>query len=427
MNIKTNISLEISTSSITKDDSRTAIVFLSFSYLNHHSASTAALGLLYKDLILSGTKSQTRENIQYNLKRIGANIDVSLEDGKIKLTATSLEANQNKLLSILSDILINSTFSSKEIKRAKNSLTNRLELVKENSRLLADVKLKNSFYQSSDHQYSFLPEELIKQTNLISTAQLKNYNQLLLENHWSITVSGNKKTVSNLLKKVSEIKPINSISLISPKGIKTKSLSKREVVLTEVKSKQNIEIAIGGQLPLTLNDPELPAFIFGLAVLGKWSGFSGRLMSIVREKEGLTYGIYAKTEKVSSSDTGYWRIMTFFSPKDVKQGLASTLREIDLISQKGITKSEFTRFQEIIKTSNTLVFDSLSKATALVHGQISTNVTWDEYLVFYQKLLNCSMKEINLALKKYLRSDKILISAAGPIEKVKKELLAFKK
>jgi zinc protease len=317
-------------------------------------------------------------------------------------------------------------FKPAELKRASETLANSIEQMKEDAKSLALSGLKNSFFNPSSQNYDFDLDTLGTHIASCSITDLKKLHTLVLNAEWTVTVGGSANSVKTAEACINKLKPSKDLpaeesetTFIGTKG--------RQVVIIEVKSKQNIEFSIGGYLPLTLKDKELPAFMFGLSVLGKWGGFSGRLMSTVREKEGLTYGIYAQVQGLNVSRAGYWRIMTFFSPKDTVKGVTSTLREINLIQNKGITDGEVTRFQTILKTSDALLMDSLLSTTRLVHRVLVSGQTWADYQDFRQKLYTCTKTEVNKALKEYLDISELTISAAGPTTSVKKELESFKK
>ena len=56
--------------------------------------------------------------------------------------------------------------------------------------------------------------------------------------------------------------------------------------------KPSVSVIIGQPTGLRYKDPDALALRVGTAVLG--SGFTGRLMGTVRDKEGLTYNISAR-------------------------------------------------------------------------------------------------------------------------------------
>jgi predicted Zn-dependent peptidase len=167
--------------------------------------------------------------------------------------------------------------------------------------------------------------------------------------------------------------------------------------------------------------------MFGITVLGKWSGFAGRLMSTVREQEGLTYGIYAKTESFMNEEQGYWRVMTFFSPKDAARGLTSTFREIKKIYEHGITKDELATFKQILHTGQVLKNDSTSSLLGELHAYHLQKFSLEEIEEHKKRLLSVTLSEVNAALKRYLDPATLTVSGAGPISSVKKELQGLMK
>src|SRR6185436_8053425 len=102
--------------------------------------------------------------------------------------------------------------------------------------------------------------------------------------------------------------------------------------------KTSVSVVLGQASGLKYSDPDYQALKLGTAVLGG-SGFSGRLMQTVRDKEGLTYGIYSSTSKDTFSD-GDWKITATFAPALLEKGLAATKRELTKWYTEGITPTE---------------------------------------------------------------------------------------
>ena len=421
MNIKTTKNEIFQLGEVIKPTAKTVSILITVDVFNENTAKESALNLLYSDLLLAGAGKFSRTEFSHLIDELGSSIDVSASLGRINITVGSLAEKLKPTLKLLETMLLSPSFKSVERARVVRTLKNTLELNKENARALALLGLKNSLFTKKNRQYSFSPDELISVVDEIKIEDLKKLHQNLLNSFWTVSVGGNEKSVTETLQFIKKIK--KTTQTIAKEPVETLvSYVGRQVLIKEVKSKQNIEVSIGASLPLTLTDEELPAFIFGLAVLGMWGGFAGRLMSIVRAKEGLTYMIYARTEGISVTENGYWRITSFFSPKDVIKGLTSTLREINTIQQKGISASELERFRIILKTNETLIFDSLLSTTNHVHGKIVSGLSWNEYVDFRDKIYNCSRSQVNAVLKKYLSSENITISVAGPTSSVEKDL-----
>jgi len=425
MNIKTTTEDALVIGLVEKVSAATVSVYLSAAVCDQNSPATTAKLILFTELLLSGTKTLSRDQIQEKLRLLGSHIDASYSAGKVTLTISTLADKLKPTLKLLNQIIINPAFAATELKRAKQTLINQLELAREDAKGIAHTKLNNSFINPADNRYNHDPVEISQTVSEINRIALQTLHQVFLNRQWTVTVGGNESGLKQVLEAIKKTKK-GYQSVVPETAIMEVSLRQPSpLLLHEVKSKQNLELSFGAYLPLELHSPDLAAFQFGLDVLGKWGGFAGRLMSTVREKEGLTYGIYARTEEIGLNQTGYWRIMSFFSPKDVKRGITSTLREIKKIHSSGITKSEWQRFADILKTGERLTYDSLASTTVLVHSNLLLGRTWTDYQNYRQKLYHCTQKEVNLALRKYLAPEQLVISIAGPIDKAKDDLASL--
>lgn len=421
MKITTHQQQNFQFATIEKDTPVVSIV-LTADCLLENSPKQTAINMIYTDLLLSGAGQYNRDEFLYAINELGSNISVSEGEGRISIVIKTLDKNLDKTLKLFELMLTEPTFSEDECVRAIETTNNALIIYGDDSRSLAHDALRRVFYEKNDRHYEFTPEEIREELKTIKAEALKKLHNHFMKCYWTISVGGKTTSIKvslRLVEKIKKAQAVNEVTLFDKKEIKK---SNKKLLLQSINSKQNIDFSIGGILPLTFVDNEFAPFNFGLAVLGKWGGFAGRLMSTVREKEGLTYGIYAKSEAITKTESGYWRIMTFFAPKDVVKGISSTLREVSKIQKSGITQSEWLRFKDIQKTSEVLVYDSLAGTVGFVHGTLLLGLEFDEYRKYRERLYTCSRSEVNLALKKYLDIDNLVISGAGPIEKVEKDL-----
>lgn len=402
-------------------------ILLTADCLFEHSLHQMAINMIYTDLLLAGAGQYNRDDFLYAINELGANISVSENDGRISVSVKTLDKNLTKILKLLELMLSLPTFSEIECKRAIETTENALILYKDDARALAHGALRRALYDKSDRHFDFTPDELLSEVRTVTTVELQNLHTKFIQSYWTVSIGGNSKAIKESVKLIDKFKKSQPNAQLETVNTKNQSITGKKILLQSVSSKQNIDLSIGGLLPLTISDDDLAPFTFGLAVLGKWGGFAGRLMSIVREKEGLTYGIYAKAEGLSKFETGYWRIMTFFAPKDAVKGITSTLREVRKIQEDGITESEWKRFKNILKTSEVLVYDSLASTVGFVHGALLSGMSLAEYKHYRERLYTCTRTEVNRALKKYLDPNCLVISAAGPVDKVAKELKALVK
>ncbi|MEZ4104554.1 MAG: pitrilysin family protein [Candidatus Paceibacterota bacterium] len=423
MEIKTTDYDNFKCSVVAKDTPVVSVIITADLHASNSPQNTL-VGELLTDLLLAGAGKYSRDDFLQAVAALGSSINVSFSQGRLTISLKSLAENLSKTLKLLEVAITNPTFSTSEYKRATKTVKNSLELYKEEARTLAEDALKRSFYGETDRHYRYEPVDLIKALNKIKLTDIKSLHKSFLTTFWFVSIGGNKKSVKTTLSLFKRLKKKPVVPKTNMAIAVLAEKSKKSKVLVElVSSKQNVEFSIGGHLPFVLGDKDFMAFTFGLTVLGKWGGFAGRLMSTVREKEGLTYTIYARTEGVSKTETGYWRILTFFAPKDAVTGVKSTLREIKKIYQEGITEEEWGRFKEILKTGEALSYDSLAGTVSLVHSALVSGIDYEEYKKYQKMLYEVSREDINKTLKQYLLPENVVISAAGPIDKkLEKEL-----
>jgi len=378
----------------------------------------------FGDLLLSGTSTLTREELLDKLNLLGSSIDTHITDGVLTLEISSTQKSWKKTLELVNDILTNPIFTAKELKRATKLAFNNLNDEKENSKAIALDAFKNDFFSTSDRRSSAELQTVQTMLVKLTNKDIKEMFARMFTRPWVTSVTSDKPACLAFAKLVTK----QTASIVTDTNFKPTSSTPpkpQKLVLNDIPSRQNLDIQIGCPIALKPGDAEFAALTFGVAVLAKWGGFAGRLMSIVREQEGLTYGIYGRLDGYSKVETGYFRIETFFSPAQVSQGLQSTFREIKRIYTRGITDAEYTSFKIIMETQLIMRNDSPVASIKILHEFNKLGFTIDQIEAYEAQLRSVTKTEVTSAIKKYLDPKQMIISAAGPTKQVTKELLAL--
>lgn len=413
--------------SVIRSNERLVICTLTGTLEVKHSVENEAIHMVFVEALRAGSGTLKRDEFLDAEGKLGTHISVSEGDGTVRVSFQVLDTFLPQTLKLLEVLLLKPRFEPREITRIKEHLVNALILAKEDARSHAYSEFVNTLVEKSDIRYSFSIDDTITAVKKVTAGDLKKLHSTFLSGSWLYTVGGSEKSATQVVRSLTSIKKSHPGDVVPPQANQIKVPTKRTVLQKDIPPKQNIEFSIGGALPLTRKSPEFSAFAFGMSVLALYGGFTGRLMSTVREKEGLTYTIYGRAESVTKVQEGYWRIMTFFAPKDAEKGIASTIREVTSMYEKGITKDELARFKAILNTRRALLQDSLIKQVADIHAQREIGITRDEYETYVQEIQSLTQKQVNDAMSKYLNPYTLVISAAGPIKSVKKQLDSFTK
>lgn len=415
---------EFSFATITDNSSKTLTAYISTDIHGEQTVLGRAVELLYTDALISGAGKYTREQFLDAINSLGATISLGISEGVFTLYIKASEVTSAKVFSLTETMILEPHFDQKELKRIKQTVINAIKESKENTRAIAHEQLRNTIYGTQDRRYTFDEDALIKAIAKVSPKELKALHKKICSTAWTVSVATTDKTASTLEKTIKKIKK-QFPPAKSSVGLHQQKTPQPTLTLRDVPSKQNIDFSIGAPVPITLHHPDLIPLMFGVAVLGKWGGFTGRLMSTVREQEGLTYGIYAKTESFYNEEQGYWRIMSFFAPDKALQGLTSTFREIKKLYKDGITEGELRLFKQILNTAQVLQNDSVASMLSDLHAYHMQKFSLQEITEHKARIYSLTVDEVNTAIRHYLNPAHLTVSGAGPVKTVEKELKNF--
>lgn len=375
----------------------------------------------YADMLLTGTEKRSKAEIEAYLKKYGLTLSVTAQKDMLHFTIVSERSVFKKALALLEELIFMPAFSASEFKLRKQTLLEENRESHDDAKLITEINFHRALYPKTS---LFCMQTLNDERTVLSgitIASLKKLKASVLSGEWYISLLGGDISLKETNALVTKLeKTARSVEI--PDSI-TKTLTRTGVFET-VTGKTNVEVRIGNILPITGKDDDYIPFVFGLNVLGKVGGFSGRLMSIVREKEGLTYGIYARTNYVTNTNTGHWNIFTFFTAKDLEQGIASTTREIRSIVAHGITDAELVIFKEILKNQFLIGHGSDSGRIMFYHRMLMDHETSADVANDMEKIAQLTKAQVDASLKKYIDPENLVISGAGPVTKAGKGILA---
>ena len=181
----------------------------------------------------------------------------------------------------------------------------------------------------------------------------------------------------------------------------------------QMPGKTSVSFFIGQPSGLRYRDADHLALNMATAVLG--SGFfSARLLDIIRNREGLTYGIGATLSADTYTD-GAWGIQATFAPELLEKGAASTWRELRRFHAEGLTAEELQTFKVTLTGSykvNLATTGGLAN-TLLNAVQRGYGPAWvDDYPRRVQAL---TLAEVNAAIRRFLQPDRMVTVLAGSI------------
>ncbi len=251
------------------------------------------------DLIVEATKSFDSETLSTLVDNNGAYLYSEIDRDRVSLSLVVLEKFCDILLEAFQEVVLHPQFSSVDFERYRVKRKQQHIQSLEKTATMAAREFAGQLFGKS-HPYGRIIDE--NDYNTLQLEELKLFHQDFYTSRGTyaiVTGQFSDKTMEKILDLVESI----------PSGFKheTKDFTpKPESLLVQKIKKNNAKqatIKIGG-FAINRKHPDYPALKIVNTFLGGY--FGSRLMQVIREQKGLTYGIGSSL--ISMEHCGYWTI-----------------------------------------------------------------------------------------------------------------------
>jgi zinc protease len=363
-------------------------------------------------LLDKGTTKQDKFAIASKLEAVGATINFNVGTQMLDVSAKCLTKDVPLVIGLIAEQLRTPALNAEEFAKQKKQFAGRLQRRLEDTNFRATDTFKRAVYPVGHPNRDPAPEELLA---AIESAKLEDVVAFHQKNYgpanFTLVATG-EIDVPQLQREVGQAFAgwTGGVAVVRPaKATGTDAARDQNVLMP---GKTSITVVMGQASGLKYSDPDYQALRVATTILG--SGFTGRLMSNVRDKEGLTYGIGSNLSGDTFTD-GAWSITATFAPTLLDKGIASTKRQLTSWYQDGVTPAEVER-------TKTNLIGRFEVGTATTEGLADTILTTVQrgldlqWLDRYAPTLNAlTTDQVNAAVKKYIRPDELYVVKAGTI------------
>jgi len=384
-------------------------------------ADKAGLALLTNALLGEGSKGKDANAIAQGFDQLGAEFSTSSHRDMAMVSLRSISSTDSRLiryaheqlettrlersLALFTEVLGQPTFPEDALARIKNQLLAGFEHDKQNPGKQAGTMLFKRLY--GEHPYAHPREGTAQSIAAITTADVRNFYQRAYNaSNAVIVLVGNscEEAVKAIAEQIASALPQGEP--LPPLPAPTEPAAGRSHI--EYPSQQtHLMLA---SLGIKRSDPDYAALYLGNQILG--GGFGSRLTEEVREKRGLTYGIYSGFTPMAS--TGPF-IISAQTKAEQSEGTLGLVQQIlsDFI-ENGPTEAELAAAKRELSGSFPLTLMS----NADIAGQLGAIGFYDLPLnqleLFMQQIQQVTAEDIKTAFARHLDAGKLVIVSAGP-------------
>ena len=234
-------------------------------------------------LLTKGTSRLPGNEIASLLEELGYHVETGTSPDYAYLTMFGLRKNFKPALEIIKSCLQDPAFPEHELEQQKHIYIQQLKVNREKTSYLASRLFRQHIF-GKNHPYAAEADEA--HINKITQKEVADYYVRYYPD-FNVFITG--KTDDTIRESINElISQLNWYTHTHPehpvKASDTKRVShyKRKAVQASIRI---------GKITISRNHPDFPHLVLASYILGGY--FGSRLMKVVREEEGLTYGIYS--------------------------------------------------------------------------------------------------------------------------------------
>jgi zinc protease len=366
-------------------------------------------------LLDAGTRTKDKDTIRDSLAARGATIYFSPGGDRTYFNASCLPDDIEFVLKLITECMSGAVFPAAEISLQKKRTVAELMEAKIDTGTRSTQEFLRMIYDPSHVNYPDSIETSIKQTNAIDRKQALAFQRLLGKGGLVCAITGDIRP-DEVLKKAERAfsKLPEGTTSMAAKRTNIKVQTKKEECIS-IPDKANIDVSLGVSIPLTYDSPEyIPLTVF-TNMLGGSGLSSGHLMRTVRERDGLTYGIYANPVGFGGGADGALRISATFSPATFDTAVSTTRKEIQNFLSKGLTDTALEA-KKAEMTGKYVVGLATSRGLAGILHMIGVEEKPLAYIDEYPSLINAVTVADLKKVAALIPFDKLSLSAAGTFQ-----------
>jgi zinc protease len=188
-------------------------------------------------------------------------------------------------------------------------------------------------------------------------------------------------------------------------------------MLAQTPDKANAVARGSLQLPLRDDDPDYPALIAAVEILGQ-NSFDNRLIARLRIKDGLSYGAGAGLQASEFEPSGHIAFQAIYAPQNRAKVEADFKEEVDRFVRDGITADELTSAKKAYASSLADAFATDGFEAQELARQARADRTLINDAEREKAVASVTVEQVNAAIRKWIHPQMIVWSLAGDFAKV---------
>jgi zinc protease len=381
---------------------------------------TQLLGLagMTADMLTEGTTGKTSKQIADEVDFIGGALSEASDSDNSLVTGSALSKYSDRLMNILSDVVLHPVFPQDELQLKKTNLVQELTIKRSEPDFLLDERFAKVTF--GNHPYSVVAptKETVER---ITRKDLEDFHSShYLPNDAYLVVVGDfdgSKMKELIATKFDEWKP-GKMPIVDQPGVPTQHGTKIYLVDRPGSVQSSMKL---GNISIKKTDADYFPMVVANQILG--GGGNARLFLNIREQKGFTYGAYSAVG--ARKQPGAFAAEAEVRTDVTAPALQEFLYELDRLRNLRVSGKELSDAKAYLAGSFQLGLETQSGLTQRLLEEKLYDLPENYLETYIDKLLAVSVDDVRRVARKHIDTDNLIISVVGDASKIKPDLEYF--
>lgn len=381
-----------------------------FSYPDF-AAGEELMQSLAVSLLDKGTVHRDKFAIADILENKGAEVRFRQRGIRVGFSGQALWEDFESVFEVLAEQLFEPQMAAEEFEKSRMRIVASIQRNRDRTGVRASEALRDIFYDAAHPNYSFPADAELEALQRFTVDDLKAYHK----NHFGangcvLVVVGDidldvvEQTVA---RHFSGWKTHN----VTPAFASAATDTAAKNLHVPMADKYNLDVKMGHPISLRRGDPDFTALYLGNFILG--GNFSSRLMDIIRDEMGLTYGVGSNLPGVSKYYEGHWQISITLSQDKLNEGIEATQNLVAQFVEQGVSVDEVEEKKTTITGTYKVQMGTTRGLAATILRSLERGFGKDRLDVFPEEVQALTAADINRALAAHLEPARLSVVSAG--------------
>ena len=371
------------------------------------------------DEVLSrGSKQHTFQQLKDQWDALDAQVGFASQPGALDVNIQTTRDNLGAVLALVDEILRQPAFPQDQFDIVIKEVLTALDDQKSDPQAQAFLTVGRTIaaYPANHPLYVPTTDEAIAGIKALRLADIKKFAPMFGTSNATMTIIGDVDTAA--------IKPWIEKTWGSWKSPRPWQRIERKYTATtggeqalDFPDKANTMIAAVHAVDMKDDDPDAPAMTVANYALGG-GGFVSRLLTRLREKDGLSYFAFSRIQLGPLDAAGSLVAGGALNPENAKKGMAAMLEEIARLVSGGITADELAGAKQGILSG----FERNLSNDGFVLGMLQDGLYLDRKMEFWAKqnaaVGALTADQVNAAIKRHIKPGSLVKITAGDKKKM---------